>query len=229
MIAKCGETNAWHWAHQGRRPFCDPWWENKTEWHRSWQDQFPTAWQEVFHTSGGGERHIADVKTDQGWVIEFQHSYLKPDERRAREAFYRKLMWVVDGTRRERDRRQLLKAWEDGVGVPARNSPVRKTFADDCRLLGEWAGSSVPVFFDLGDAEVLWWFFKSIKGSTFVVPYQRAQFIAGHRSTATEIVRRFIHELDELPKAASEYESPRAQPMGWNPLQPPRPRRPFRL
>ena len=48
MVAKCGELRIWHWAHQGKRS-CDPWWENKTEWHVKWQGEFPDAWQEIVH------------------------------------------------------------------------------------------------------------------------------------------------------------------------------------
>ena len=108
-VAKCGEVKIWHWAHKGRRT-CDPWWENETEWHRTWKGQFPEAWQEVVHPANSGEKHIGDVTTDQGWVIEFQHSYLKPDERRSRDDFYPKLVWVVNGARRKRDAEQFRKA-----------------------------------------------------------------------------------------------------------------------
>ena len=51
---------------KGRR-FCDPWWENETEWHRAWKDQFPADWQEIVHHAEDGEKHIADVKTDR-WL-----------------------------------------------------------------------------------------------------------------------------------------------------------------
>ncbi len=116
MIARCGEVRLWHWAHKGRR-LCDPWWENETEWHRAWKDLFPVGWQEFVQHDGDGERHIADVKTDDGWVIEFQHSYIKPEERRSREAFYHKLVWVVDGLRRQTDGAQFRKAWDEGRPV----------------------------------------------------------------------------------------------------------------
>jgi hypothetical protein len=101
------------------------------------------------------------VKTGDGWVIEFQHSYLKPEERRSREAFYPKLIWVVDGTRRKRDRAQLIKAWNDGVALAPY---LRKAFSDHCGLLREWTGSSALVFLDLGDEHVLYLLFaKSSK------------------------------------------------------------------
>src|SRR5437016_211255 len=82
LIAKCGTVRINHWAHKGDR-LCDPWWE-ETEWHRTWKNQFPVAWQEIGQKSENGEWHFADVKTDRGWVLEFQHSHLKPEERLAR-------------------------------------------------------------------------------------------------------------------------------------------------
>ncbi len=74
MIAKCGRVKVWHWAHKGKR-HCDQWWENETEWHRSWKDEFPTDWQEIGQQDEEtGEKYLADVKTTHGLVIEFQHS-----------------------------------------------------------------------------------------------------------------------------------------------------------
>ena len=108
VVAKCGEVKVWHWAHHGRR-ICDPWWENETEWHRTWKNYFPADWQERVHFASNGEKHIADVKTDKDWVLEFQYSHLKPEERRARSIFYQKLVWVVNGTRRPRFKAQFFK------------------------------------------------------------------------------------------------------------------------
>ena len=48
LIAKCGTQKIWHWAHKGKRN-CDHWWENETQWHRDWKDNFPKEWQEVIH------------------------------------------------------------------------------------------------------------------------------------------------------------------------------------
>ena len=39
-------------------------------------------------TAQSGEKHVADVNTQSGMVIEFQHSHLDPLERAARERFY---------------------------------------------------------------------------------------------------------------------------------------------
>ncbi len=49
------------------------------------------------------------MKTEQGFVIEFQHSPLDPQERAAREAFYQNMVWVVDGTRLKKDYPRFLE------------------------------------------------------------------------------------------------------------------------
>ena len=184
MVAKCGEVKIWHWAHQGRR-VCDSWWENETEWHRAWKEEFPVNWQEVIHQAENGEKHIADVKTDQGWVIEFQHSHIKPEERRSRDEFYSKLVWVVDGTRLKRDRVQFHNAWNYGRHVGG-NSRIRKIFTDECALLRKWGNSMVPIFFDFGDDQNFWWLHaKGSSEQVYVAQYSRTDFIKIHRNGDT--------------------------------------------
>lgn len=116
MVARCGTKRVWHWAHLGERT-CDVWWENETEWHRAWKNQFPVEWQEIVHRAENGEKHIADVKTRQGWVLEFQHSPIKSEERQARNDFYQRLIWVVDGTRRKSDKTKFIKVLQEGICI----------------------------------------------------------------------------------------------------------------
>jgi hypothetical protein len=206
MIARCGEHNIWHWAHKRDRN-CDPWWENETEWHRAWKGQFPIDWQEFVHRAENGERHIADVKTDQGWVLEFQNSYIKPEERRSRETFYPKILWVVNGARRKRDRRQFMNVWEEGRQVAA-NSAIRRVFPDECALLRDWAGSPVPVLLHFPEEEqMLWWLLHTCSnGLMHVAPFSRADFIKAHRGGATDLARPFDALVDEAGKFATVYE-----------------------
>ncbi len=97
-ISKCGTRILWHWAHHGRR-HCDPWWDNETEWHRAWKAQFPEAMREVVHfDEATGEKHVADIKTDAGLVIELQHSAMPPNELQSREKFYGRMIWILDGS-----------------------------------------------------------------------------------------------------------------------------------
>lgn len=109
VIAKCGSFRIPHWAHLAIQE-CDSWGEKETEWHRLWKNNFPDRFQEyVQHDAETGERHIADVRTDHGLVIEFQHSHLDEKERAAREHFYGNMIWVVDGARLQRDYPRFLK------------------------------------------------------------------------------------------------------------------------
>ena len=98
MIAKCGSIVSWHWAHAAR-PRCDAWWENETDWHRDWKKLFPQNQQEVIHFAADGEKHIADVKTDAGLVVELQNSPISLAELQSREAFYDNMIWIVNAQR----------------------------------------------------------------------------------------------------------------------------------
>jgi hypothetical protein len=206
MVAKCGEERIWHWAHQGTR-FCDPWWENKTEWHRKWQAEFPDAWQEIVQYADDGTKHVADIKTEHGWVIEFQRSSIRPEERRSRDAFYRQLVWVVDGTRRKRDASQFARAWSDGMPV-GKTFPVQRLYADDCTLLREWSGSLAPIFFDFSDGQVLWWLLPGrLNGSAYVAQFPRNVFIHIQRTGVVQEGLDFGGLVKELSGLVAKYES----------------------
>lgn len=146
LSRKCGSHRISHWAHKGIRD-CDFWGEKETEWHRAWKNNFPAECQEyIHHDERSGERHIADVRINQGLVIEFQHSHLESKERAARERFYGNMIWVVDGTRLQRDYPRFLKG-KDGfspLGIPGY---FLLPFPDDC-FPKMWVDSSAPVIFD---------------------------------------------------------------------------------
>lgn len=110
VTAKCGSYKIWHWAYKTRE-HCDPWWEAEGEWHRSWKERFPQEWQEVPHQSATGERHIADIRTPAGLVIEFQRSTIDPNEVRARQAYYVKLIWVGFAQFAVFGRSKLFERW----------------------------------------------------------------------------------------------------------------------
>ena len=96
MIPKCGRYVRWHWAHK-RRSGCDPWHEAETDWHLMWKDCFPQYFQERVNVDERtGERHIADVKADNGLVVEIQHSPISESEMQSREDFYGDMIWIVD-------------------------------------------------------------------------------------------------------------------------------------
>lgn len=153
LIARCGPVKVNHWAHKGTRN-CDTWWENETEWHRSWKSNYPTEWQEIpLPDERTGEKHIADVRTSNDLVIEFQHSHIDPQERITRESFYHNMVWIVDGTRLKRDYPRFLKGKND---IRSKNEQgyFIVDFPDEC-FPSAWLGSLVPVIFDFRGMESL--------------------------------------------------------------------------
>lgn len=99
MVAKCGEIKIHHWAHKNLEE-CDHWWENETPWHRQWKDWFPLDWQEVVkRDANSGEKHIADVYNPiKDLTIEFQNSPIKGEEIQAREKYYKRMLWLLNGS-----------------------------------------------------------------------------------------------------------------------------------
>lgn len=187
VIAKCGSRRVHHWAHRGKRE-CDSWWEPETEWHRRWKNNFPIEYQEfIQYDEQSGEKHIADVRTPHGLVIEFQHSHLDLRERAARERFYGNMLWVVDGTRLKRDLPRFLKGKEDlrRTEIPGH---FLHAFPEEC-FPAMWLDSSVPVVFDFRGVdelespdiskEALWCLLPSrVDRHAVVIGMSRSQFIA---------------------------------------------------
>jgi hypothetical protein len=137
---------------------CDSWWESETEWHRSWKNYFPAEWQEILlPDERTGEKHIADVRTSDGLVIEFQHSRINPQERTTRENFYKNMIWVVDGARNKGDFRRLMK--RNRYFQYVKKDVFRVDNPEEC-FPSAWLESSVPVIFDFkgtepGDAPII--------------------------------------------------------------------------
>ncbi|MDW9735729.1 hypothetical protein GOC00_08575 [Sinorhizobium meliloti] len=194
VMPKCGAIRLHHWAHRST-VLCDPWREPETEWHRAWKNHFPIEWQEVWHRSDDGVVHIADVRTVGGSVLEFQHSPISREERGSREAFYRPMAWVADGTRLKRDLPSFCdaltyarsaetkqRAWIIPLGISA--------------IIDRWAGSRYPVFLDFGDVKfpprwlpdtgLLWWLQYIPKVGALATPVFR-QSVIDHYLTGASI------------------------------------------
>jgi len=181
MISKCGKEKIWHWAHKTKLE-CDPWWENETEWHRNWKGHFPKDWQEKIHFAEDGQKHIADVKTDKDWVLEFQYSAINPDERASRNAFYGKLVWVVNGLRRKKDPIQFFSSLKfiKNVEDPVFRRACDIT-SDKSAIFRDWSNNKAPVFFDFGEPEFLWCLLPlNSEGKAVVIEVFRKQFIQLH-------------------------------------------------
>lgn len=149
VVAKCGNVKLHHWAHKSIS-LCDNWWESETEWHRTWKNQYPPEWQEYsFQDTQTKERHIADVKTTENIVIEFQHSPITDVELKSRESFYNPMIWVVDATRSKREHNRFI------AGIKKYTKRINEFYEVDSFdeiLPTNWRNSSVPVILDLGSS-----------------------------------------------------------------------------
>ena len=149
VTAKCGTRRNRHWAHLPEKPCADRWWEPETLWHRAWKDNFPLECQEfVQYDTQSGEKHIADVRTKHGLVIEFQHSHLDPQERAARERFYGNMVWVVNGTRLKRMYQRFRKGMEKARDIG--DGFFLVDYPEEC-FPPTWLERSALVFFDFRD------------------------------------------------------------------------------
>ncbi|MGO4513951.1 competence protein CoiA [Bradyrhizobium sp. 2TAF36] len=224
VIAKCGSYRIWHWAHRGMQD-CDSWAEKETEWHRAWKNRFPADHQEVvLHDGQSGERHVADVRTSHGLVIEFQHSHLDPKERTERESFYGNMLWVVDGTRLKGDYPRFLKGIDRHR--PIINGHFLLAFPEEC-LPKIWLESSVPVIFDFRGVDasessdhlknVLWCLLPGrAEGNAVLVGMSPEQFVSVAPSRA-----QLIQVMETLANISQVLRELRAQQRYWSlPLPP---------
>lgn len=218
VIAKCGTRKIWHWAHKSKTD-CDIWWEPETEWHRTWKNNFLADWQEVLlHDERAGEKHIADVRTVNNLVLEFQHSHIKPEERTSREQFYKNMVWIVDGTRLKNDYPRFLKGkkncFENIIFYNTDNPKIFRVDLIDWCFPTAWLNSSVPVIFDFqGDGSfddseglrnTLYCLFPQVGKYARVAEISRKAFInATTNGEWTLRVQEFITELkkqDEIER-----------------------------
>lgn len=94
VIGKCGKIYIWHWQHVHHAK-CDLWKEGETDWHRAWKNKFPIDWQEII-IEKNDKKHIADIFTSNGVVIEFQNSMISSSTIAERERFYENVIWVIN-------------------------------------------------------------------------------------------------------------------------------------
>lgn len=175
VIARCGEERVKHWSHRSVID-CDPWLEAETEWHRRWKNLFGDM-QEQMHENGGA-RHMADVKTTDGTIVEFRHNAISREGCATREAFFGKTMfWVVDCARNGRlterlneNRYRLRTSNVLGCLMQSTREP-EKCFPK------VWTESRRFVFLDYGMPELICIFPGRMKGLLLCMTMQKDEFV----------------------------------------------------
>lgn len=146
LFAKCGKIRVHHWSHRTEKK-CDDRWENQTQWHRDWKNNYPINWQEKHHIDEETEEaHTADVLTEHNLVIEFQHSHIESTERESRENFYTNMVWVVNGLRLKNTYCRFKNSLKYNF---LRKEPnvYHAVNVEECLPL-QWTACKVPVIFD---------------------------------------------------------------------------------
>lgn len=167
VLSKCGEVNVWHWAHS-KEESCDSWYEPESEWHKNWKFAFGKNNCEVV-ISKEGIRHIADIFTNEGVVIELQNSPIQKQIIRNREIFYgERMIWVINGKpfknnfHYHRSRSRQLDEDEEYYlkynPLAKKNTQARK---DEYSFSWSWCRKSWTValrqvFIDFGDENLFW-------------------------------------------------------------------------
>lgn len=151
VVPKCGQTKMHHWAHLSKQN-CDPWWENETKWHRQWKNNFPVDCQEIImHDNVTGEKHVADVQTKTGIVLEFQHSSMNIVEQQSREKFYKNMIWIIDSRKYYDKFKQYIKLLNHCKCNNSYFYMKIDSFESQKNCFPQrWLNSSVPVIFDFG-------------------------------------------------------------------------------
>lgn len=150
LVARKGKFRAAHWWHvNGKR--CDSWYQPKGPWHRYWQNMFPEDWQEVVMEKmedGQLVRHIADIKTKGGIVVEVQYSPIAIESIEEREHFYEKMLWIVNMRRVESD--LWLETYIKRSEHLIEKNSVRAWVLPDSELMAhqKWCCAHKPVVFD---------------------------------------------------------------------------------
>ncbi len=99
VVGKKGRVRPKYWSHLSTKD-CDSWYEPMTQWHIDWQNKFPKQCQEIEMVGSNGIKHRADIRLNNGKVIEVQNSQIKIDDIEQREKFYNsngQLYWILNG------------------------------------------------------------------------------------------------------------------------------------
>ena len=93
LMVKRGEQKRHHFCHYPGT-LCKYNTNDTSEWHLKWQSLNPK--QTEIRITREGKTHIADLITEDGRVIEIQHSPISKKEIYKREQFYKNMIWIFD-------------------------------------------------------------------------------------------------------------------------------------
>lgn len=204
VIARCGEINVWHWAHEkGGSCEGDDWHEPETEWHKRWKTIFGDECSEVV-IEKAGIKHRADILTstrrNDQVVIELQNSPISSETIRKREDFYgKRMIWVINGIDFKKNFEIIedFDHWDDEE-IFTQSRPVEEhnwnqfTFSWRWQYYRRsWEDSKRPVFIDFGDDYLFW-----MKNKDGFVSFGST----GKKVPKSRFIRHYNGDLLKLPQ-----------------------------
>jgi hypothetical protein len=148
-----------YWRHDG--DLYDSWALPNATWNLEWKLLFPSNIVEI-SVQGHTERHVADVRANNGAVIKFQSRMLDSKQLRERELFFDKMIWVfkTDKWDMNINTEETVSSYINTEGK-SRQLPISDKFKW-CKFRASYPkiafkACKMPVFLDFGD-ENLYWF-----------------------------------------------------------------------
>ena len=112
-----------------------------THWHFDWQNNFPETNREVIlYDDLKITKHRADIRLDDGFVVEIQNSFIAVEEVRQREDFYGKsgMCWILNGKSLATNStiNYVFRKKEVGIEIqlPEAGLSVNQFYLDDCDI-----------------------------------------------------------------------------------------------
>ena len=184
----CAGTVRHPYFRHKRRSHC--YWHGykETDWHLEWKSHFDCV--EVYMGDDeNGSANWADAVVGENFVIEFQHSGMKEEERAAREKYYTEkaggMVWIVDAYKPrylKRLEKIELSAYTD---IPSKE-PFRYVLFPEEAFNELWIDRPVGVIFDYGPDKDLFYLLPGYD-----------QYDLGYGAKSPRAVGRF-YKRDEL-------------------------------
>jgi len=176
----------------------------ETAWHREWKLAFPESYRERgFPDLISGELHRADVHTPCGTTLEFQNSPISMDELQSREAFYPKLIWVLNGKK--------FKGFKVLKHLPDVDDP-RLTGYEFCHTAHLSMIRKTDLLQGRGRPKVLNFYHSEIKGVPFTSYYYSFCWKHPHRvwyhakaPIIVDLGGHFLYQLKQRPQLSGAY------------------------
>lgn len=142
-------------------------------------------------------------------MIEFQYSFLKPEEQKSRNNFYEKLIWVINGKRLKGDEKKLAVGLARGVNFDG----FYRIPISNCFSLSDWSDKHTLVFFDFGESVThleksdLWLILPKHSDSVvYVKRFSKIDFFDFFLHESSEKAKNFEHLLENWPILAQRYD-----------------------